>query len=230
MLACWAERHRQSPAPSGILPSITASFLFYPTTTRTTYISLVYRRTSKLQIFVMDIRCRNWTNLVVVLLVSFSHTQALDTATQSINSLDIFTQQKPCAQQCFFTCGDAVGNIIGCVGWVCGAVAPNYCYCRIDLQPVAESYLTSCVKSKCTIGDSSIDISSAGSIYNYYCSSKGYIYVAAATTTTQEIAPASTTPRSTSYNNCVRDYISLWWNFDWWNNLLYIDEDMAIIL
>ena len=66
---------------------------------------------------------------------------------------------------------------------------------RIDLQPVAESYLTSCVKSKCTIGDSSIDISSAGSIYNYYCSSKGYIYVAAATTTTQEIAPASTTPQ-----------------------------------
>jgi hypothetical protein len=60
------------------------------------------------------------------------------------------------------------------------------------LQSVAEAYIIDCVKSKCTIGDSSIDISSAGSIYNYYCSSKGFPANVPATTT-QAGAQATTT-------------------------------------
>ena len=141
----------------------------------------------------MDLRCRTGT-ILVLLLVSYSHTQALDTATMSINKLDIYSQQKPCAQHCFWNaCGDALGAPLGCLDWSCGGVSPNYCYCRPDGQSAAESYLTSCFKSACTAGDSSIDISSAGSIYNYYCSSKGYIVAAAAPTTTQEVAPATTT-------------------------------------
>lgn len=92
-------------------------------------------------------------------------------------------------------CGDAIGRTIGCLDSSCREqVSPNYCYCRCDGQSVAESYLTSCVKARCTAGDPSIDISSAGSIYSDYCTPKGYISIAATTTSTQEIPPATNTP------------------------------------
>jgi hypothetical protein len=77
--------------------------------------------------------------------------------------------------------------------------APNDCYYRIDLQSAAEYYLASCVSNSCTVGDSFIDILSAGSIYEYYYSSKGFLVAAAGTTT--------------SY--CVRDCVSLQWALNW---------------
>jgi len=141
-----------------------------------------------------------------VLLSYFSITLAQVTELQTIFSLDAFSSQKPCAQDCF-TSGpiggcfvDVVGDALGCVNDnVCGlgssGLASNNCYCRTDLQSVAESFLTSCVRSACTAGDSSIDISSAGSIYGYYCSSQGYPAKVTATTT-QESSQAKTTEAS----------------------------------
>jgi hypothetical protein len=144
--------------------------------------------------------------LLYGLLSYLSLIRAQPTDVQTIFSLDIFSSQKPCAQDCFtegpgFVGGcfeDLVGNAIGCVppGGECGlgssALAPNSCYCRTDLQRAAESFLTACVKSACTVGDSSIDISSAGSIYEYYCTSLGYPLNVPATTT-QENQQATTT-------------------------------------
>jgi hypothetical protein len=128
------------------------------------------------------------------LLFCLSLTRAQDTLPQTIFSLPVFSSQKPCAQACFTTgpiagCfQDLVGDALGCVNDnVCGlgsrGLAPNNCYCRTDFQSIAESFLTSCVKSGCTVGDSSIDISSAGSIYIDYCSSQGFpVHVPASTT------------------------------------------------
>jgi hypothetical protein len=139
--------------------------------------------------------------LVLVLLFYLTITLAQNTNLQTIFSLDIYSSQKPCARSCFTygytdACwGDYVGSAIGCAanGNCIGvsAAASNSCYCRADLQSAAESYLTSCVKTACTVGDSSIDISSAGSIYNYYCSAENAANVPA--TTTQDGAQTTTT-------------------------------------
>jgi hypothetical protein len=138
--------------------------------------------------------------LVTVLLFCLAPAIAQSTALQTINSLEVFSSQKPCAQACFsanngYNCQeDVLASVIGCQN-SCNTNAPNYCYCRTDLQSVAESYLTSCVRSACTVGDSSIDISSAGSIYSYYCSSIGFPAPVPATTT-RDSAAATTTPDS----------------------------------
>jgi hypothetical protein len=145
--------------------------------------------------------------LASVPLFFLSLTLAQDTAFQTIYSLDIYSSQKPCAQQCFIYTGlgcheDAVASAIGCQHSACDVNygAPNNCYCRSDLQSAAESYITSCVKSGCTVGDSSIDISSAGSIYNYYCSSIGFP-VNVPATTTQGSVQATTTVYVTVYGS-----------------------------
>ena len=112
---------------------------------------------------------------------------------ETIFSLDVFTSQKPCAQHCFTTTdlgcpNDLVASAIGCKYGYCSQVfaATENCYCRPDLQSVALSWLTSCVESLCTVGDTSIDVSSAGSIYTSYCTARGYTAAPAA-------ASASTT-------------------------------------
>jgi hypothetical protein len=134
--------------------------------------------------------------LVSVLLFCLAPAIAQSTTTQTINSLNVFSSQKPCAQACFLSNGyDVLASVIQC-NYAYSTNAPNYCYCRTDLQPVAESYLTSCVKSQCTVGDSSIDISSAGSIYRSYCSSNGYPINVPATTTHHD-AQATTTYNGT---------------------------------
>ena len=143
-------------------------------------------------------------NHISVLLFFFLLTRAQDTAPQTIFNLDIFSSQKPCAQWClagnFGGCHiDYVGNAIGCQSSNCVGALDN-CYCRVDLQSAAESYITACVKTSCTVGDSSIDISSAGSIYNSYCSSKGFP-VNAPAATTQAGAQATTTVYVTVYRS-----------------------------
>lgn len=134
--------------------------------------------------------------LVSVLLFCLAPAIAQGITAQTINSLDIFSSQKPCAQECFSANGyncqvDVLASVLGCQN-ACNTNAPNYCYCRTDLQLVAQSYLTSCVKSLCTVGDPSVDISSAGSIYRYYCSSNGYP-VDVPATVTQDSARATAT-------------------------------------
>ncbi|PMD14961.1 hypothetical protein NA56DRAFT_710414 [Hyaloscypha hepaticicola] len=86
------------------------------------------------------------------LLFCLSFTRARDTLPQTIFSLPVFSSQKPCAQACF-TSGPIAGCFQDMVGDALGCVNDN---------------------AGCTVGDSSIDISSAGSIYIDYCSSQGF--------------------------------------------------------
>ena len=121
------------------------------------------------------------TLLTSALVVQVAHSQ-VGTITQDIFTLSAFPLQKPCAQSCFvvteFCYDDVLGNEIGCNSATgCGSnnwQATNDCYCRTDLQQPAQDYLTSCVEQSCTVGDSRIDASTAGSIYAEYCAQKGY--------------------------------------------------------
>jgi hypothetical protein len=148
---------------------------------------LILHEAQRKSLAIMYFHDRFPKTLVSVLFFSLAPAIAQGNTAQTINSLDIFSSQKPCAQECFSANGyycqvDVLASVLGCQN-ACNTNAPNYCYCRTDLQLVAESYLTSCVKSLCTVGDPSIDVSSAGSIYRYYCSSNGYpVNVPAATT------------------------------------------------
>lgn len=136
------------------------------------------------------------------LLLQLAHTQ-VGTITQDIYTLSAFPLQKPCAQSCFVVTGfcpnDVLGGEIGCnlhtncdgSNWQ----ATNDCYCRTDLQQPAQSYLTSCVEEWCTVGDSKIDASSAGSIYAQYCAEKGYSPAAEpATVQATTTGPGASTP------------------------------------
>jgi hypothetical protein len=133
-------------------------------------------------------------NLILLFQVPLSLAQTdAETSPQTIFSLPVFSSQLPCAQACFTynfagCMVDAIGSVIGCSYGYCKdnpdqIGAPDNCYCRTDLQVAAQQYITSCVNSKCTIGDSSIDLSSAVSIYDFYCSSKGFLVNVPASTT-----------------------------------------------
>lgn len=100
---------------------------------------------------------------------------------QDITTIAAFPSQKPCARDCFvsntpFCNEDRIGVYIGCTthfhclnnGWQ----ATNSCFCRPDLQTAAQQYLTSCIRRSCDVGDVSVDLSSAGSIYAQYCAEK----------------------------------------------------------
>jgi hypothetical protein len=138
--------------------------------------------------------------LATALLLQLTHAQ-VGTITQDIYDISAFPSQKPCAQSCFVLTGfcpnDVLGGIIGCKShsncddsnWQ----ATNDCYCRTDLQQPAQNYLTSCVESQCTVGDSRIDASSAGSIYAQYCAGKGYSIVAPATVQATATGPGGST-------------------------------------
>lgn len=140
--------------------------------------------------------------LANTLLLQLTYAQ-IGTITQDVFTLPAFSLQKPCAQDCFVDTGfcpnDVLGSQIGCKSHTdcndSGWQATNDCYCRTDLQKPAQSYLTSCVERKCTVGDGKIDASSAGSIYAQYCAEKGYSPAALpATVQATTTGPGASTP------------------------------------
>lgn len=111
--------------------------------------------------------------------------------TQEVSKIAAYGLQKACARKCFqdeagnFCPNDLLGSKIGCAPHTdCNTfswLATNDCYCRPDLQSIAQAHLTSCVKRACSVGDLAIDASSAGSIYSQYCKEKGYVAALPAT-------------------------------------------------
>jgi hypothetical protein len=96
----------------------------------------------------------------------------------SITSLAGYKSLRACAQGCIyhddFGCvGDSIGQLLSCT-YSCSNFAWDGCYCRPDLQTDAESFLSKCVSSACTIGDVALDVSAVVSLYDGYCISAGY--------------------------------------------------------
>jgi len=115
--------------------------------------------------------------------------------TQSIVSDASFQAIDLCAQNCFQTWVAGCWNPLLDIYLQCVAeatpyctMASNDCYCRADHQPVAESYLSSCISKSCTVGNAQIDVNSAITVYEGYCASNGY----------SATAPASTPAQTTS--------------------------------
>ncbi|RLM00031.1 hypothetical protein CFD26_107873 [Aspergillus turcosus] len=149
---------------------------------------------------------------IIVLLLACVLVAGINNSPQTLASLDAYSKQEPCATSCFYeyqgACSDdLVGSVLGCAQ-NCISWASNDCYCRTDYQSIATSYLYTCVSKGCTRGDSSIDISSATSLYDSYCSNLGYV---AAATTTEHLAgpttagpttmPSPSSPESSTTNN-----------------------------
>jgi len=129
---------------------------------------------------------------------------------QSIFTLDAFLFQQNCVQNCF-TNGyanidcytDLLGSAIGCPNSPCSKTwaAVDDCYCRGDLQPAARDWLSSCIDSLCTVGDNTVNVDNAASIYSSYCTDKGFTALPVqnvAETSTKKTNSAST---GTTANN-----------------------------
>lgn len=108
---------------------------------------------------------------------------------QSIFTADNYVQLEPCARVCYLLSGwDQIGYVLQC-DEAQNSPAPNGCFCREDKQSAAVSYLSSCIKKQCTVGDYHIDMSAGVAVYTNYCLGLGYI---PATTTTVEATPTAT--------------------------------------
>ncbi|KAI3322052.1 hypothetical protein HD806DRAFT_500865 [Xylariaceae sp. AK1471] len=149
--------------------------------------------------------------------VIFTFLGLLHLAASEIVSLEqapAFNSQRPCAQNCFGD-GDSgpwiLADGIGCPI----SNIPNECFCRLDRQPTADAFLQSCVNNKCA--QNTIDISSAVSIYDAYCTGAGFLRTTPATTTSvssisssssmSQPQPASPTSQISSsiFSNSVED-------------------------
>lgn len=95
-------------------------------------------------------------------------------ATVTLTNLPAYQSQRSCAIQCFyigFSSGggpDRIADNLDC------PVDPieNDCFCRADLQDDADAFIQSCVYDYCS--KNTIDVSSAVSIYDSYCTAAGY--------------------------------------------------------
>jgi hypothetical protein len=113
------------------------------------------------------------------------------TAYESLYTVDAFSQQQTCVQSCFIQgyanidCyTDVLGSMIGCPNSPCSATfaAVDQCYCRGDLQTAAHDWLSTCINTMCSVGDNSVNLGNAASIYSGYCTAKGFMALPAQNT------------------------------------------------
>jgi hypothetical protein len=99
----------------------------------------------------------------------------------SITEVPVFASQRPCAKGCFilsiYEGPDRLAKNIGCEY----SIPQNDCVCRPDLQVDADAFLKECINSACD--SSTLDIISATSIYDEYCTNAGFLRKTPATTT-----------------------------------------------
>ncbi|KEF60582.1 uncharacterized protein A1O9_02143 [Exophiala aquamarina CBS 119918] len=131
-------------------------------------------------------------------------------AHQSIFTLDAFSFQQSCVQDCFTTgyanidCyTDMLGSALGCPNSPCSKTwaAVDDCYCRGDLQLAGHDWLSSCIAELCTVGDNSVNLENAVSIYSSYCTDRGFTALPVqniAETSTKKTNSASTATTANS--------------------------------
>ncbi|KAI1278630.1 hypothetical protein F5Y07DRAFT_360599 [Xylaria sp. FL0933] len=130
------------------------------------------------------------------LLVVFSLLHIATCDSVSLAQATAFASQRPCAQSCFG------GGVFGDVGELADGIGcayqnpQNECVCRLDLQPNADEYIASCVSRYCSAN--TLDITSAVSIYDAYCTSAGYVRDTPATRTSDSTTSSPPSPSSSS--------------------------------
>lgn len=73
------------------------------------------------------------------------------------------------------------------------------CVCYNNYIPTVNKYLSSCVKSRCTLRDYKINLLSASSLYNGYCTLIRYFAITVNSNTTVVATSLSTTATVTMY-------------------------------
>lgn len=106
-------------------------------------------------------------------------------ATVTLTNLPAYQSQRSCAIPCFYIGYASGGGPDQLAGQLDCSVSPieNDCFCRADLQDDADALIQSCVYEACS--RNTIDVSSAVSIYDSYCTAAGFTR-AAETTAVQE--------------------------------------------
>ena len=144
--------------------------------------------------------------LLTLLATMVLHVAGATTAYESIFTLTAFSQQQVCVQSCFvqgyanINCyTDLLGSMLGCQNSPCNTAwaAVDECYCRGDLQTAAHDWLSTCISSMCTVGDSSVNLANAASIYSGYCTGRGFMALPAQNTA-EATAPGNTQVSSTA--------------------------------
>lgn len=141
------------------------------------------------------------------LLYGFTRAQ---TDYESIYTLDAFTVQPTCVQDCFIAgyaninCyTDVLGSWLGCPNTPCATAfaAADSCYCRGDLQAAAHELLGSCIDQACSVGDNAVNLATAASIYSTYCQERGFTALPASTTSTPKPQHTSGIVASTIFSD-----------------------------
>ncbi|KIX10648.1 uncharacterized protein Z518_01732 [Rhinocladiella mackenziei CBS 650.93] len=106
-------------------------------------------------------------------------------ATVTLTESPAYASQRSCAIYCWYAGFSVDGGPDQLASELDCPVDPieNDCFCRPDLQASADSYLKSCVSGVCD--GNTVDVNSAVSIYDSYCTSAGYLRA-------EETAPAQT--------------------------------------
>jgi hypothetical protein len=144
--------------------------------------------------------------VALLLLQATAQVGSVGTITQDITTIQDYSLQQQCVQTCFqmnndFCPMDLLGIALGCASMGCssrGWQAKNDCYCRLDFQQPAQDYLDGCISKSCTVGDPSVALGSAASIYQRYCAEKGYDTTAPASVeaSTTSVSRATSSTRS----------------------------------
>ncbi|EGD92157.2 hypothetical protein H112_00231 [Trichophyton rubrum D6] len=88
----------------------------------------------------------------------------------SIDQTEGYGSQRECAQNLCFEGSFGSNRIDSVLG--CPSPPMDDCFCRLDLQASATSFLSSCVNKQCE--SNTIDLTQAINIYTGYCASAGY--------------------------------------------------------
>ncbi|EFE32701.1 uncharacterized protein ARB_00526 [Trichophyton benhamiae CBS 112371] len=115
----------------------------------------------------------------------------------SIDQAEEYGSQRECSQNLCFE-GSLGSNRIGSeLG--CHPPLMDDCFCRLDLQASATSFLSSCVNKYCE--SNTIDLTHAINIYTGYCANAGYPSGGA--------TPSSSSSRQTTTESIVFIYLNL---------------------
>lgn len=165
-------------------------------------VSLPYKKDSSMS---LSSRSAAW------LLYSLSHLvlfplPSYAVSTVSIESFPQYTELRGCAKCCFRACNAGcaflIADILTCGGdnvVFCTNDAKDDCVCREDLQPVATTYLSSCVFSQCSSDMN--DVTSAVKAYTNYCKSTGQVILATTTGTGQGAYTSTAAATSAVWSN-----------------------------
>lgn len=89
----------------------------------------------------------------------------------TIDQNDAYSNQRVCAFKCFQDFDDVgypIAQEISCPTFK----VMNDCFCRKDLQQEAHLFISSCINFRCS--KNALDISTATSLYDNYCTNNGY--------------------------------------------------------